>query len=30
MELLYIKYVLFNKKFNDSQIQLDFINAVVY
>jgi len=28
MELLYIKYVLFNKKFNDSQIQLDFINAL--
>ena len=29
LELLYIKYVLFNKKFNDSQIQLDFINALI-
>jgi small-conductance mechanosensitive channel len=28
MELLYIKYVLFNKKFNNSQIQLDFVNAI--
>ena len=28
MELLYIKYVLFNKKFNTSQIQLDFVNAI--
>lgn len=29
MELLYVKYVLFNKKFNESQIKLDFINAII-
>ena len=29
LELLYIKYVLFNKKFNDSQIELDFVNALI-
>jgi hypothetical protein len=28
IEYLYIKYVLFNKKFNNSQIELDFINAL--
>jgi hypothetical protein len=27
LELLYVKYILFNKKFNESQIELDFINA---
>jgi hypothetical protein len=29
LEVLYVKYVLFNKKFNESQIELDFINALV-
>jgi hypothetical protein len=29
LELLYVKYVLFNKKFNESQIELDFINAFI-
>lgn len=29
METLYVKYVLFNKKFNESQIKLDFVNAVI-
>jgi len=29
MEVLYIKYVLFNKKFNNSQIELDFVKALV-
>lgn len=28
LELLYVKYVLFKKKFNESQIKLDFINAI--
>lgn len=28
LEMLYVKYVLFNKKFNESQIKLDFINAI--
>ena len=28
LELLYVKYVLFNKKFNESQIKLDFVNAI--
>lgn len=28
MELLYIKYVLFKKHFNNTQIQLDFLNAL--
>jgi hypothetical protein len=28
LEVLYVKYVLFNKKFNESQIELDFINAL--
>ena len=29
LELLYVKYILFNKKFNESQIELDFINAFI-
>ncbi len=29
LELLYVKYVLFKKKFNESQIKLDFINALI-
>ena len=28
LELLYVKYVLFKKKFNESQIKLDFVNAI--
>ena len=28
LEYLYVMYVLFNKRFNDSQIKLDFINAI--
>ena len=28
MEALYVKYVLFYKKFNESQIKLDFVNAL--
>jgi len=28
LEYLYVTYVLFKKKFNDTQIKLDFINAI--
>ena len=29
LELLYVKYVLFKKQFNESQIKLDFVNAIL-
>jgi len=28
LEYLYVTYILFNKQFNDTQIKLDFINAI--